>query len=138
MKCEEMVEARHLLKIKRNVFSTGEIKGSYGNSVIYEQALVYKSKGGLTVIAGCAHPGILNIVKNVTKQFKEPVHTVIGGFHFKETPEVEIKTIIKKLKRLGVVKAGPTHCTGSVAAELFRKEFEDDFLDIKEGMYRVL
>ena len=129
----EIVEVSRLLKIEDNIFSTGEIKGSYDNNVIYEQALVYKSNKGLVIISGCAHPGILTIAKNVIAQFKDPVYAVIGGFHLKDTPIPQIKGIIKDLKALGVIKVAPTHCTGSTATQLFKETFGDNFLNIAEG-----
>ena len=45
-------------KISDFVYTTGELYGPPE-----EQALIIDSKKGLIIITGCAHPGIVNIVK---------------------------------------------------------------------------
>ena len=46
---------------------------------------------------------------------------------------IMIERIIKQLKKIGINRIGPTHCTGKKAEDLFRKEFKDDFIEIKVG-----
>ena len=51
-----------------------------------EQALVARLRGkGLVVISGCGHPTLQVILAMVRRLSDEPIHAVIGGFHFPVT-----------------------------------------------------
>ncbi len=115
-------------KICENVWSTGELGTS-----IKEQSLVIVTPKGLIVITGCAHPGIVDIVKFVKNHFKENIYLVLGGFHLISYSESEIKEIIRELKALKVEKIAPSHCTGERAIELFEEAWEKDFIDLGCG-----
>lgn len=43
----------------------------------------------------------------------------------------EIKLIAEKLIDMGVVKIGPTHCTGYEAQMIFKQKYNDNFISIK-------
>ena len=43
---------------------------------IKEQALVLETSNGLVIITGCAHPGIVNIVRKTRERFKDDVYLV--------------------------------------------------------------
>jgi len=77
------------LQITTTVFSTGEL-GTW----IKEQSLVIKTKKGLIVITGCAHPGIVNIVKKAKVMFdsSSKVYLVLGGFHLYGMNEWQINS----------------------------------------------
>ena len=47
---------------------------------------------------------------------------ILGGFHLMGYSERDIMLIITELKRLGVKRFGPSHCSGGLAIELFKKE----------------
>lgn len=77
-------------EIAKNIFVTGEIPGVYKDEYLPEQALVVKTKKGITVIAGCSYPGIVKILKKVKRQFpQDKLYFVFGGFHLKDTSKVE-------------------------------------------------
>jgi len=120
-------------RISASVFSSGEIEGVYKNSPITEQGLVLSSKSGNYLITGCAHPGIEKMAEQVIEQSGNKLKGVIGGFHlFKKSREESLKTA-KKLKEMGIEKAGPSHCSGKEAQNIFREVFKKDFLEIKAG-----
>ncbi len=120
------------LKIKENIFSTGPIKGIYDKGVIYEQSLVCKTEKGLTLITGCAHPGILNIVNSVRENFNSPVYALIGGLHLKDAKKQQVEEVIGKLKSSGLGQVAPTHCTGNAAENLFKKAFQQNCIGVAE------
>ena len=97
-----------------------------------EQSLVIKNKE-ITIITGCSHPGIIQVVKKVGCDFAEPVHMILGGFHLLEKSQPEIAKIIEEFKKCGVEKVAPCHCTGTAAVKLFQKEFENGFIELKTG-----
>ncbi|MBN1693931.1 MBL fold metallo-hydrolase [candidate division WOR-3 bacterium] len=115
-------------RICENVWSTGEL-----GTLIKEQSLVIATPKGLIVITGCAHPGIVDIVKFVKNHFKEDIYLVLGGFHLSSYSEVKIKEIIRELKALKVKKIAPSHCTGERAIELFEEAWGRDFIDMGCG-----
>jgi 7,8-dihydropterin-6-yl-methyl-4-(beta-D-ribofuranosyl)aminobenzene 5'-phosphate synthase len=116
------------LSIIEGVISTGEL-----GSDIPEQALVLKTVQGLVVITGCAHPGIVEILRTSKDLGGDNVHLVLGGFHLKETDQSTIAKIITDFKRLGVEKVAPAHCTGSEAIAMFKEAYGKDFIPIGVG-----
>jgi len=65
---------------------------------------------GLVIITGCAHPGIVNVVKEAEARFKNDIHLVMGGFHLSGRTSARIRESIRTLKGLGVKKVAPSHC----------------------------
>jgi len=131
----ELIESVRVFKVSEDIYVTGEIPGEYEGEFMPEQALVAKTSKGLVIVTGCAHPGIIDILQVVKRQFPdERIHMVLGGFHLMDQDERLIEVIAKEFKKMGVEKVGPTHCTGKEAENIFRKEYKNDFLSIKVGM----
>jgi len=97
---------------------------------IKEQALAVKSLRGLIVITGCAHPGVVNIVKKA-QEIEKTIYIVLGGFHLGDD-----RAVIKEFKALGVQKVAPCHCTGDLAIGQFREEYKDNF--IANGVGKII
>jgi len=118
-------------KIFDGVYSTGEL-GTW----IKEQSLIIKTEKGLIVITGCAHPGIVDIVKKAKEITKEGMYLITGGFHLGEASDYEIKNIVENFRKLGVKRVAPCHCTGDRAINLFKEEYKDNF--IKAGVGKII
>lgn len=116
-------------KICDNIYSTGELGGIW----MREQSLIIDTPKGLIVVTGCAHPGIVNIVKKAKGLLNRNIYLVLGGFHLMAYSEKEVKEIIKELEELGVEKIAPSHCTGGRPIELFREAWRENFLDLGCG-----
>jgi len=69
---KEVIVVKEPLEICSGIFSTGELKG-------IEQSLAVRTGKSLTVIAGCSHPGVENILKSAS-QFGSP-YALVGGLH---------------------------------------------------------
>jgi len=67
---------------------------------VKEQSLVIKSENAGAVISGCAHPGLLNILK-AARRITEP-NWLIGGFHGVLNPE-DVPSSVEHIV--------PCHCT---------------------------
>ena len=106
-----------------NVYSTGEM-GTW----LKEQSLVLDTPMGVVVITGCAHPGILNIVRKAKQLVHKDVCLVMGGFHLLNKNASEIDRIIRALKEMGVQKVSPSHCTGEEAMLRFKKAWGENFI----------
>jgi 7,8-dihydropterin-6-yl-methyl-4-(beta-D-ribofuranosyl)aminobenzene 5'-phosphate synthase len=116
------------LKICENVYSTGQL-GKW----IKEQSLIIQTDKGLVVIIGCAHPGIVKIIKTVKDLMKDDIFLVIGGFHLEWASKGRIEKIISTFKRLDVRYVGPCHCSGHKARSLFEKHFGSNYINIGAG-----
>ena len=130
----ELIEASKVTEISQNIYITGEIAGAYHGKYMPEQAIVLKTNNGLTMITGCAHPGILKMVEKAKAAFPdEPVYLVLGGFHLMESDRRAIEIIAENFKKTGIIKAAPTHCSGPSAEEIFKKQYGEDFMAVITG-----
>ncbi len=99
-----------------------------------EVCLVIEGVKGLIVIAGCSHPGILNMIESVRERFGKPVYAVFGGSHLVEADEARLAETMKILGDMGIAIAGFNHCTGDVAQECLAKDMGDTkYLHLKTG-----
>ncbi len=119
-------------QVCRNVFSTGEMPADF-DTAFSEQSLVIKTSQGLLVITGCAHPGILEIVRRALQVVPGQPRVVLGGFHLLRKNDMQITAIIHAMKAAGVERCGASHCTGDRAIELFRNSFAERFLPLGVG-----
>jgi len=124
----KLVEVHDPMKICENVYSTGEL-GTW----IKEQSLVIETDKGLIVITGCAHPGIVNVVKEAKKLLKSDVHLVLGGFHLCWINAFQIKGIVKGVKEEEVEVVAPCHCSGDLARSTFEKAYGENFILVGAG-----
>jgi 7,8-dihydropterin-6-yl-methyl-4-(beta-D-ribofuranosyl)aminobenzene 5'-phosphate synthase len=124
----ELIEVDEALKVCQNAYSTGEL-GTW----IKEQSLVVESGKGLVVVTGCAHPGVVNVVKEAKKLLKSDVYLVLGGFHLCWMNAFQINDIIKGVKNEGVGVVAPCHCSGDMARSSFKKAYGDDFILVGVG-----
>ena len=126
-------EAHEFSRISGDIYNTGEVLGTYGLKYIPEQAAALKTEKGVVIVTGCAHPGIIKMIERVKENLAGDIYLVFGGFHLKSQPDEDVRNIISEFRSLNIKKAGPTHCTGDRAIELFEKEYKKDFLEIKTG-----
>ena len=116
------------VEICKGVSLTGEM-----GVQIKEQSLILNTSKGLVVITGCAHPGIVGIIKKAKEVIDKEIYLVCGGFHLLSKSEDEVKEIINEFKYLGVMKVGATHCTGDRAIELFKEAYKENFVQMGVG-----
>jgi 7,8-dihydropterin-6-yl-methyl-4-(beta-D-ribofuranosyl)aminobenzene 5'-phosphate synthase len=127
----KVVEVDDPVTIYENISTTGEL-----GTFIKEQSLLIKTSKGLVVITGCAHPGIVNIVREAKEITGEDIYLVLGGFHLLNESESGLKEIIDEFRELKVKKAAPCHCSGDKTREMFQKEYKDDF--VSNGVGKII
>ena len=129
--------------LTKNVHFLGQIPGErrsslgcyvkdnvkYTDFLLDDSAMAIIENDKLIILSGCAHSGIVNIVKYAKELFNQKEIAVIGGFHMLNYSDKEINSIINELKRLGVIKIYPGHCTGQKAVEKLLNSFDG------EGLY---
>ena len=86
-----------------------------------EIALSVKTTKGLVMIAGCSHPGIMNMIDAIQKRTKERIYAVIGGTHLTEADEERTRRSIQALDSTGAEIIGLCHCSGLNAEEMARE-----------------
>lgn len=131
----KLVEVSGMKKISPNIYSLGQMCADTGRGILYEQALVVKSRKGFSVITGCAHPGIVKIVKQAIMEFGKNIYAICGGFHLKDNTPEENKRIVAELRALGIKKVVPLHCSGRVAGRIFDKVYGDDRIRLRQGNF---
>ena len=85
------IEVESFTKIYDNIYTTGQIAEKCGLDYIAEQALVLETDRGLTIMTGCAHPGIIKMVDYVEGHMTGEIYLVMGGFHLLDNPLRKIK-----------------------------------------------
>ena len=119
----KLIEVRRPTEICKNAYSTGEL-GTW----IKEESLIMKTSKGLVIITGCAHSGVVNIVKKAKEMLKSRVYLVLGGFHLCWMNTWQIKGIVNGIEKEKVEKVAPCHCSGDLARKLFKKVYGKDFI----------
>ena len=119
----DLVEVTGAVEILPGVYSTGEV-----GSGIIEQALAVETGDGLVVVTGCAHPGVVEMVRCAQEAARGEVALVMGGFHLGGAGRGQIEDIVAAFRHMGVQRVAPCHCTGDRARQIFADEFGADFI----------
>ncbi len=114
----ELVEVTGPREIVPGIHTTGQV----GDGLV-EQALVVETSAGLVVVTGCAHPGVVEMVRRAREYLGDETAWVIGGFHLGGAGDARIEGIIGAFRSMGVRRVAPCHCTGERARELFARAF---------------
>jgi 7,8-dihydropterin-6-yl-methyl-4-(beta-D-ribofuranosyl)aminobenzene 5'-phosphate synthase len=117
----ELVEVTDPVEVLPGVHTTGEV----GSSIV-EQALVVETGAGLVVVTGCAHPGVVEMVRRAKEVVDGDVALVMGGFHLGGANSARLEAIIADFRELGVQQVAPCHCTGDLARQMFAEAYGDD------------
>ena len=92
--------------------------------ILDDQALYFQARDGVVVVLGCAHAGVVNTLEHVRRLTGgAPLHAVLGGMHLERADARRLDETFAALRRLGVQRFGPNHCTGIGAVARFWSEF---------------
>lgn len=103
-----------------------------------EVALGMETRKGLVVIVGCSHPGIVNMLKSISKWMNQSIYAVIGGTHLVEADDDRIEKTIRDMKSLGVEYVAVSHCTGEHGMKKMEEEFDTHFVKNNTGNVLIL
>jgi 7,8-dihydropterin-6-yl-methyl-4-(beta-D-ribofuranosyl)aminobenzene 5'-phosphate synthase len=93
-----------------------------------DQSLILDTEKGLVLIFGCAHSGMINIMKHVIHRMnKDHFYAVLGGTHLDFLTPEQLEESIRSLKEMDVARIGVSHCTGLRAAFRLQQEFGGRF-----------
>ena len=116
------------LEVLPGLFSTGEISG-----VIPEQGLVARGSEKALFIGGCCHPGLEKMVSKASDVTNQTIGEALGGFHLCQSEDDEIKAIFQNLKKRGIEKIAPCHCTGFAGLDIAHEIYGSNCIDTGVG-----
>jgi 7,8-dihydropterin-6-yl-methyl-4-(beta-D-ribofuranosyl)aminobenzene 5'-phosphate synthase len=123
-----IVEVTEPQEICKDVYTTGVL-----GRRIKEQALILRTGRGLVVLTGCAHPGVIRIVKEVRRRHEGSILLVIGGFHLEWVTRGMVRSIIAAFRSYGIRYVAPTHCSGDKARQLFQESYGPGYVEAGAG-----
>jgi 7,8-dihydropterin-6-yl-methyl-4-(beta-D-ribofuranosyl)aminobenzene 5'-phosphate synthase len=81
-----------------------------------DQSLFFEADGGIVVLLGCAHSGVVNTLRYVRELCGgKPFRAVLGGMHLVAAQLDRVERTIEEFRRLEVEQLAPGHCTGPAA-----------------------
>ncbi|OQC20959.1 MAG: ComEC family competence protein [Planctomycetes bacterium ADurb.Bin069] len=98
--------------------------GTRPDAISDDQALWIAAAGGLVVVAGCCHAGVINTLWEARRAAGDlPLRAVIGGFHLGDAHSERLAATTAALKDLRPDLLAPCHCTGERALATLRGAF---------------
>ncbi|MCA9368715.1 MAG: MBL fold metallo-hydrolase [Pseudomonadales bacterium] len=112
-----------------NIFSTGCI-GDW----MMEQAIVIDQKeAGITLIVGCSHPTVEAFIeKAMAVTGNRKLRGIIGGMHFTDYSQTEMKQHAQNIKEYNPSFVIPGHCTTVDGAHALQEVLGDDIVLISK------
>jgi 7,8-dihydropterin-6-yl-methyl-4-(beta-D-ribofuranosyl)aminobenzene 5'-phosphate synthase len=77
-----------------------------------DMSVVVKVEGGLVLVCGCCHAGLLNTMAHVRRSFGADPLAVVGGLHLGSTDTPTMDHILEQLPGYGPPQFWVGHCTG--------------------------
>ncbi len=105
-----------------NYSDTSFIKDDSFDDELY---LVFNDGKCLTVISGCSHRGMTNIIRSAEEYFNLPVFNIIGGLHTRSASESRLQFISNELAGSNLKSASLCHCTGIDSYCYFKRNLKD-------------
>jgi 7,8-dihydropterin-6-yl-methyl-4-(beta-D-ribofuranosyl)aminobenzene 5'-phosphate synthase len=127
----KIMEVGDAIEICDGVYTTGELGAG-----IKEQSLLVHTTHGTIVITGCAHPGIVAVLKQAKDLVKDDILLAMGGFHLRGASQGDLEKILLSFRSMGVKFVGPCHCSGNLARQMFKEEYGDSYIHL--GVGRVI
>jgi 7,8-dihydropterin-6-yl-methyl-4-(beta-D-ribofuranosyl)aminobenzene 5'-phosphate synthase len=96
-------------------------------------------KGGIFIITGCSHAGIVNISTHAQALAgTDSIAGIIGGFHLIEASDARIEKTASALASMKIDRLLAGHCTGFSAQVALRAAFQERFEPLATGMRVVV
>jgi 7,8-dihydropterin-6-yl-methyl-4-(beta-D-ribofuranosyl)aminobenzene 5'-phosphate synthase len=102
----------------------------------WEQSIVINVESmGLVIVSGCGHPGLQKIVKITEQTIALPVAGIVGGMHYLNSAEDEIRPdlVFLKERNPNLVALSPHDSSGRVL-QLFEQAFPEAYRYIAVGL----
>ena len=91
-----------------------------------DQALWLEAEGGLVVVLGCAHAGVVNTLEYIRElNPPERIRAVVGGMHLAAASAERLRATGRYLRESEIELVVPCHCTGENAVAALRAMLGD-------------
>lgn len=97
-----------------NLVTTGEGGALQPDPFDDDLSLAIDTPRGLLVLVGCAHAGLVNILRHFRTQTSKRIVAVVGGTHLAPAGDEQFAATVAELRQCGVERIGLAHCTGLV------------------------
>lgn len=77
-----------------------------------DMSVVVKVEGGIVLVCGCCHAGLLNTLAHVRRTFGQDPLAVVGGLHLVSADTPTMDHIVETLGGYGPPQFSVGHCTG--------------------------
>ena len=109
---------------ERNWSAPGRVQSPAGvveDTIPEDASIVVDTPGGLVLVSGCGHAGIINTMEHARKVVRAaPFVAAIGGFHLFAASDATLDWTASKLREFGLQHFLGAHCTGIEAVYRLR------------------
>src|SRR5699024_929232 len=98
-----------------------------------EISIGVETSKGLSIVVGCAHVGIVNILDTIIQRTYKDICTLIGGTHLVKEDDEKINKIIEYIKDQDIETIAACHCTGKQGETMFSQQLEEGFITNNTG-----
>ena len=102
-----------------------------------DQSMFLEGEDGITVLLGCAHAGVINVLQAIARLApSKPITRALGGTHLgRATPE-RLEHTISAFSKLPLLELATSHCTGDAANRYLFQALGDVLKTNSVGMIR--
>lgn len=112
-----------------------DAEGNKPDLLVDDQSLFFESAGGMVVVLGCAHAGVVNTLQYISElSGAKEFYAVMGGMHLGNATDERITKTVEALRGFKVARIGPCHCTGQEAVRKISRAFPDGFFECSTGV----
>lgn len=146
----EVVSSRQPTEVLPGIWTTGEVPretdfedtggqffagegGARVDTIPDDLALFFRTEAGLVVILGCAHAGVINILRHCMRLTGERIHAVVGGMHLLRASEARLCATIEAIHEIEPDWLAPNHCTGDAAVARLYAAFPGRLRELHAG-----
>ena len=110
----------------KEMFEVNDAGDTVPDTFADDVSMVVEGKHGPSLLLGCAHAGLPNILRYASDTFGiRHFHTVLGGTHLSGVDPKDYPEWMEALKAFSVDKWRCNHCTGFLAAAELARHFPD-------------
>lgn len=111
---------------QKNMWETAPDGSVRPDSFADDLSLLIEGEHGYSLLLGCAHAGLPNILRHIRKRFGiSSLYAVVGGMHLAPVPPEQMDHWMQALRVVDVQCWRPNHCTGFRAAAKLAALFGD-------------
>lgn len=109
-------------------FFLGDAAGFCPDLFEDELALGLLTRKGLVFLSGCAHPGIINMLRTAAAAISAPLFAVLGGTHLVDASDARLQDTIQAFRELGIQQIAVSHCTGAKGEAMLQEAFPGRYI----------